>query len=134
MKQGRKFSIREAIIAVALIAAGLAVVRWNDPAVRYRRTGEGHALYAVLKDRLRNGVTFEGASQILGPGNRVADPKFLKYAVANALSSPEGARATDAFYTWKSTGWDITLQFRDGKLINHNPSVYPLADPSFIGR
>ena len=51
----RKLSLRMSLLIIVGIAVGLAVFRWNDPAVRYRRTGEASSFYVVLRDRIKNG-------------------------------------------------------------------------------
>lgn len=138
MRVNRKLSLRMSMLAIAGIAAGLVVIRWNDPAVRYRRTGEAVAFYGVLKDQIRNGDTIGEVSRLLGPGRLVTDPKFhadaMSYAIRTPSVNPQGGRDSDRFYTWKTTEWNITLQFRDGHLINHNPAIYPLKPLNLLSR
>jgi len=133
---GRKFSLRVLILLIAAIGVGMAVVRWNEPAARYRRTGDAVAFYTVLKNQLRNGDSIRDVSRLLGPGSRETDPKAhadsVSYARRTPSENPQGAQDTDVFISWKTTGWTITLQFRDGRLINHNPAVYPLGSPGVL--
>jgi|GEM_PF-5263332 len=138
MRVSRKLSVRMLMLAILGIAIGLAVIRWNDPAVRYRRTGEADAFYAVLKSQIKNGDSIDKVSRLLGVGSLVTDPKvhayFVSYALRTPSENPQGARDTDRFSTWKTTEWNITLQFRDGHLINHQPAIYPLGAATVLSR
>jgi hypothetical protein len=130
MKLSRGFSLRAAILLIAAIAVGLALWRWNDAGPRYRRTGDAVALNILLKDRIHNGDSIGHVSRILGPGRHETDAKYRADAVnsarRNSSEYPQGGQDTDEFYSWSSGRVIRGLQFRGGRLINHNPAVYPL--------
>ena len=64
-----RLSIRLALVLVALVACGLAALRWNDPASRYRRQHDERSLDAVLSARVANGDSVRALDALLGPGS-----------------------------------------------------------------
>jgi len=128
MTLSRGFSLRAAILLIAGVAVVLAIWRWNDAGPRYRRTGDAAAFYVLLRDRIRNGDSMGSVMRNLGPGRHETDAKFHDDFVAltrrNPIENPQGGQDTDDFYSWKAAGWNHVLQFRNGRLINHDPTAY----------
>jgi hypothetical protein len=121
-----RISMRVLIALVALISVVLAVARWNDPVVRYRRNHDEASLHAVLSRRVANGDSIEAVEAILGRGVVSTDPKMRQMAASLALSAPmawpEGVIEGDEFRRYPAgEGLDQVLQFRGGHLVNFNP-------------
>jgi hypothetical protein len=131
-------SIRLALLLIALIGGVLAVIRWNDPAVRYRRDHDAESLNLVMSRRVALGDTVETIEALLGPGKPVTDSKWRQSVakfVARAPSGyPQGLGDEDEFRGFASgRGVTTILQFRDGRLINFKPSDFEGRAGSFAG-
>ncbi len=133
-----RWSVRRTLIGVALIAVGLALWRWSDPAVRYRATGDSTAFYEVLKNQIKNGDSVEQVQWRLGQAHLITDPNHLagsrNYTRRTPGENPQGVEDRDVFFSYRAGGWNITLQARDGRLVNFDPSSYPLKLGDVLGR
>ena|SRR5436190_709823 len=128
------------VVIVALVVAFgvmLGVVRWVDPVARYRRDHDAASLYVVLNTRIANGDSLEAVEALLGRGAVGDNPTMLKvarkWAAANPAAMPQGVRDEDVFYNYRADGWHMGLQFRDGHLVNHDPSVFAAPPVPFHG-
>jgi hypothetical protein len=129
MSMKPRLSIRVALLMIALIGGALAVARWNDPALRYRRDHDQVSLHAVLSGRIANGDTIERIEAFLGPGKVNTNPKLRRAAATIAMQSPkespQGVSDGDEFREYASgPGVLSILQFRGGRLVNFNPRDY----------
>ncbi len=127
MKQ--RISIRMSLILVALIGAVLGILRWNDPAVRYRRDHDETSLHEVLSGRMVNGDSIETVESILGRGVVSTDSKLRRsassFAQMNPKGWPQGVQEGDVFHKYQSgQGQEQVLQFRAGRLVNFNPREF----------
>jgi hypothetical protein len=59
------------------------------------------------------------------PTKESTKESVLKFMKRDPSLYPDGYQHSDEFFTWWSTdGVGVNLQFRDGKLINHQPQKY----------
>jgi hypothetical protein len=133
-----RVSIRLTLVLIALIGGILAVVRWNDPVVRYRRDHDESSLNTVMSRRVAAGDTVESIESLLGPGKHITDPGWRRSVaafVARAPSGyPDGLDPEDEFRGFASgPGNSTILQFRDGHLINFKPSDFVGTAATFAG-
>ncbi len=138
MRTRLQISLRLLILLIVGVAVCLTMIRWNDSAVRYRRTGNADALYSTLKNQLRNGDSADKVIMLLGSGAIITNPKliadYLGYARRNPSEHPQGGQDADKFIAYRAGAWNIVLQIRDGRLINFNPADYPLKTGDVISR
>jgi hypothetical protein len=133
-----RMSIRMSLILVALAGAILGFLRWNDPAVRYRRDHDEASLNAVLSGRIVNGDSIQTVESKLGRSVVSTDPKLIRSAASFALQNPkgwpQGFREDDEFHKYQSgQGQELVLQFRAGRLVNFNPSEFATASVPTAG-
>ncbi len=133
MTRKLRISIRVTCLMIAFIAGALAIVHWNDPALRYRRDHDEVSFRAVLHGRIANGDTIERVEAFLGPGKVKSDPKVRRSAATIAMQSPEeypqGVDEGDEFRGYQTgPGVSTILQFRGRRLVNFDPRNY--AGPS----
>ena len=77
------------------------------------------SLYWLIANRVQNGMSLTDAEQILGePGERETDMSRLKLG--------GHYQTTDLVYKWgpDSEGYSVVLIFRDGHLVNFDPSGF----------
>lgn len=115
------------IVAILVLRAPAIVLAAR--AADYRETGNADSLWVVLKT-LRNGDRVEKVEQLLGNGPRNHDPKYRQVCAmvlaADPVNAPAGFQESDELVGYRGGGMSIFLQFRDGKLVNHNPNDYPM--------
>jgi hypothetical protein len=132
-----RLSIRLTSLLIALVAIVLAVVHWNDPAVRYRRDHDEVSLNAVMSHRVSFGDSVETIESLLGPGKPMTDAKFRssvsKFVARMPSGYPQGLNPEDGFLGF-SIGKNLTvLQFRNGRLINFKRSDFDNPSATFAG-
>jgi hypothetical protein len=103
------------------------------PSQHYREYKDGAAIYAVMREEVRNGDSLDKIWELLGTNvyDSVTHRKGTQAAaLATPAEFPDGIRETDMvlFYPYDDRGL-ATLIFRDNKLINHNPERYPSLKP-----
>ena len=74
--------------------------------------------------------------KLLGPGVPVTDGESLRtrvkqLAVRYPEQYPDGVHETDTFLDWPAREDSVTLQFRNGWLMNHNPSQFAQYQPKY---
>lgn len=133
----QRWRSRSIAIVAGVVLAG--IVFWlvlQSPAIllayraaHYRRDHDADSLWVVLKS-FRNGNRVENVERILGSAPRNNDPKYraicAKVMAANPVTAPHGFIETDELLAYPAQGMTIFLQFRDGNLVNFNPSDYPM--------
>lgn len=107
----------------------------TSTAKHYRVYGDGPSLYRLLHDDVHNGQSLEEVRSHLGPGNIPCDQERVRETHLRILTKaprtlPDGVENTDQYAEWQYDGspW-ITLQFRNDRLVNHNPQYYEKYSP-----
>lgn len=123
-------------MAVVTVSA-VAVFAYNyyfSPVARYQRNRDVDTLRYLLSTQLDSGNSVREVTALLGKGERASNEhvdRLLRWRDAEGqrkffdASFPEGVEKTDVFlfYPAEPKG-SYRLQFRDGKLINFDPSLY----------
>ena len=122
--------------AGCLLAALLVTSTGCSSAAHYRAHQDGKALYAVMHDSVRTRDSVEKVQGLLGAGQNDEGEKALeatKKMVAKKPSAwPDGVRDDDRMIGYPfGDGTTLWLQFRDGKLVNHNPGDFAKYEPMF---
>jgi hypothetical protein len=122
----RQFSIRSLLLMVALAAVCLTIHRvyhhW------YLQNYSGYSLYLLLGTQVHNGDTFEEVAGHFGKAVKVdlsKEPSMQRVWDSRGWTILPG----DEFWRFRhSTRNGVTLQFRDGRVVNFQPSDYADAD------
>jgi hypothetical protein len=94
----------------------------------YRAHHDGKSLYVVLNQSVRAGDSVKKVESLLGvgkdaPGDALAAVK--KFAAKLPAQYPDGFQETDQVRGYPfDDGATLYMQFRHGKLINHNPKDF----------
>jgi hypothetical protein len=127
----RRFSLRFLFVLVAIIAVTLAVQDAHDD--WYVRTYSSYHLWSLLRDRIRHGDSKEEIArhfdEMRQPNERDMD-HVRKIWLSRRGWTIEPGDEFIHFGTKAGTG--VFFQFRDGKLMNHQPSDY--ADLALLAR
>ena len=105
-------------------------------AAHYRMHHDGPSLYAALNASVPPGAAIEQVQELLGPGQE-ADQKTLEairqLAKKNPAAFPDGIEDEDTIisYPVKRMGM-LHLQFRSGKLVNHDPDAFAKWEPHCV--
>jgi len=121
------------IAGVVLLAYVCMTGRFS--AVVYRYTGSGKWLYSTLYHGVQNGDTIEQVERLLGPGKEAGAKirKALK-KFAQRYPQPDGYEDSDQILGFPLSGGELYLQFRNGVLINFDPTEFDkYAEPQIIG-
>lgn len=125
----QRLSLRALLVLIALFGVVMAIVRGNDPAVRYRRTHSGDALLTVLKEHIQNGDSVEKLERLLGPASVVSIPGYRGVVEQNCRKNPngcpEGVEESDTFLSYRAGRTNLVVQTRNGKLVNYDPAALP---------
>ncbi len=116
----RGFAALLGFVSFALPAGGCS----ESPDQHYRKHHDGKSLYEVLYKQVKPGDSIEKVQGLLGPGEPAesrARRAIEKFAQKTPDRYPDGYRETDTLLDYPMDGGSAILQFRDGRLINHNP-------------
>ena len=126
---------------VLLVLVSLATVALcpsaSVDADHYRRFRDGQTLYSVLHTNIERGSTVPDVEKLLGPETPVTDgveslrTRVKQLAVRYPEPYPDGVHETDTFLDWPAGEDSVTLQFRNGWLMNHNPSQFAQYRPKY---
>ena len=133
------------LTAFVVDAAALAARAPASPASQvYRQIHHGYALAMAFRDEIANGDSLARVRDLLGPG-RVLEGNERNRVVAaiaelreiSAESHPDATAADDVIVEWDfkgragpfTNGGALHLQFRDGKVINHDPKRFRNGPP-----
>lgn len=118
-----------------VILIGIAFALVATPSVRYRLFGDADSLDAALARQIRPGASQENVVSVLGPGEPVKDAQKFRAAIRRRPHGfPDGVTDRDTFLRYRCAGGATYLQFRDGRLINHDPSrIEAAADVKVLG-
>ncbi len=128
-------NVGKLLLAVAVMAVVFCVFKFSGDyfslSARYQRQHDEVSLRSLLATQIKPGDSKQRVSELLGPGqpddgsyrSRLLEwqsgPHFLREFF------PEGVRESDAFMFFDSKpGGRYELQFRDGLLINFDPTNY----------
>jgi hypothetical protein len=115
-------------IGIALPSTQLTISGW-----RFRNHGAKRPFLYVYQ-ALQNGQAIEHVQELLGPGNPNDDPKYRRLcAEVFALhtdDAPSGITESDVLLGYSVAKTTIHFQFRNGKLINHDPKQTPFMESS----
>jgi hypothetical protein len=120
---------------VGCVVIGLLVTGAGcSPADHYRKHHDGKSLCAVMHDSVRTGESVEKVQGLLGAGQDVQGKKSLepmkKMAAKDPSRWPDGVKDDDRVIEYPiDDGATLWLQFRNGKLINHNPGDFAKYEP-----
>jgi hypothetical protein len=120
---------------VGCVLSGLVVAAGGcSSAAHYRTHHDGKSLYAVMHDSVRSGDSIEKVQRLLGAGQDDQGRKTLeamkKMAAKNPSGWPDGVRDDDRVIGYPfGDGATLWLQFRAGRLINHNPNDFTKYEP-----
>lgn len=136
-------SVKQAVIPVTvlLVIVSLGVVAtWPSGPVEaehYQRFQDGKSLYALLGSRIDRGDSLQEVEQILGPGVALEEADDVeplrdylrREASLNPESFPDGVQPGDVFIRYPHGDESTTLQFRNGFLVNHDPTLFAGSEP-----
>jgi hypothetical protein len=119
---------------VALLAAAVFTVAWRTGRVHgawFRWTGRETAFYQAMFRGTKNGDTRESLEALIGPG-KTLDPKgqatyariMKKWDDEKHPDCPDGYREGDVFVQHKTGGYYSCFQYRNGRLVNHDPAPF----------
>jgi len=132
------------VLLVAL--AALLLVGWRMGRIHgiwYRWTSDEQAFFQALSRGTMRGQTREAFESLLGPGKTLnatedaAQVKIMKkWEAEKHPDAPDGYRPGDVFVQFKvGAGQYYSFQFRDGRLVNHDPTPFATALPfTVLGR
>jgi hypothetical protein len=122
-----------AVAGVALVLVGAGVLYRTSAVLHYRIRHDGKSLYRVLCTRLRPGDSCRKTDSLLGTGKEPSEAqrdRLLEAVNKCPEFYPDGVLATDVFLDYRYDGscW-MSLQFREGKLVNHDPAQFTRYEP-----
>lgn len=95
------------------------------PSTQFRLFGDKTQLVNALAYEIADGDSFARVEQLLGSGDHKKKKTWIEIQIRSESSPefmrqyPQGIELDDEFIAYHGT-FQIVLQFRDGKLINHN--------------
>lgn len=127
-------------ILVLVVVVGMAVITtWPSSSLEadhYQRFHDGKSLYVLLKSRIRNENSLQDVEELLGPATIVTDNvdelrnEFRELAQTQPDYVPDGVENEDTFITYPIGDEQVTLQLRNGFIVNHRPGQYHDYQPS----
>lgn len=121
-------------ILVLLVIVTLAIVTAlpsaSVEADHYQRFRDGKSLYTLLSSSISRGYSLQDVEDLLGPGVPLEDDMESHRAALREEaqwlpdSYPDGVYDADAFLTWSGSNEKVTLQFRNGYLVNYSPKQF----------
>jgi len=113
---------------VAVACIGLGSLYWYANRPLY-----GAALHDALRDKIKAGDTVTQVRAVLGPGRPHSERQLAKtlatykrIAVGHPEMLPDGVEDHDQFVMYlmgPRAGGGMLLQFRNGRLVNHDPDT-----------
>lgn len=128
-------------VLVLLVIVSLAIVAGlpsaSVEADHYQRFRDGKSLYTLLSGSIERGYSLQDVEDVIGPGV-VLDEDVEPYrdslretAQWHPDSYPDGVFQEDDFLTWSGNDEKVTLQFRNGYLVNFFPEQFATYRPSY---
>lgn len=126
---------------VLLVLVGMATIAlWPSgelDADNYRRFQDPQTLYAVLSSDVSPGSSIEEIEALIGPGVPLTDGVDDYRADLKSMTLrfpqqyPDGVHDLDTFQSWAAGDGAVTLQFRNGWLVNHDPAQFAVYRPDY---
>jgi len=133
---------RRLIIAssgVAILTVAVLTAFWQTGRLHglwFRWTGSEMAFYQAMFRGTRNGDTREslesliGAGKTLDAGGQALYARIMKeFEDEKRPDAPDGYRAGDVFVQYKTGAYFSCFQFRNGRLVNHDPAAFEKLQP-----
>lgn len=128
-------------ILVLLIVVTLAVVAALPSASleadHYQRFRDGKSLYTLLHGSIGRGDSLQDVENLIGPGvPLVEDTEEFRTSLRETAQwhpelFPDGVLDSDVFLTWPGSDQQVTMQFRNGFLVNHSRSQFADFQPAY---
>ncbi len=128
-------------ILVLLVIVTLAVVATQPSASveadHYQRFRDGKSLYTLLSGSIGRGNSLHDVEELLGPGTPLEEDvetfreSLRETAQSDPDSYPDGIYEEDTFIAWSGSDEKVTLQFRNGHLVNFSPEQFTTFHPSY---
>ena len=128
-------------ILVLLVVVTLAIVTAlpsaSVEADHYQRFRDGKSLYTLLSGSIGRGNSLQDVEELLGPGIPLEEDvetfreSLRESAQSDPDSYPDGVYEADTFMAWSGSDEKVTLQFRNGHLINFFPEKFTTFHPSY---
>jgi hypothetical protein len=122
-----------AVAGLALVSVGADVLYRTSAVWHFRIRHDGKSLYRILCTRLRPGDSCGKVNSLPGTGKEPGEAhrnRLLEAVHKCPEFYPDGVLATDVFlnYPYDGSCW-TSLQFRDGRLVNHDPAQFTRYEP-----
>ncbi|MFT5094328.1 MAG: hypothetical protein ACKVII_00815 [Planctomycetales bacterium] len=128
-------------ILVLLVVVTLAVVTTlpsaSVEADHYQRFRDGKSLYTLLSGSIGRGNSLQHVEELLGRGIPLEEDvetfreSLRETAQSEPDSYPDGIYEADTFMAWSGSDEKVTLQFRNGHLVNFSPEQFTTFRPSY---
>jgi hypothetical protein len=129
VKRRQQFSLTILFLATLVFSVVFAVVRYNLPLQRYRRNGDEASLYKVLSTNVSRSDSQESVTALLGRGTTDDEllSALLKWQAGphyDANVWPDGIQEDDVLLEFDAKPYNVRLQFRNGRLVNFDPTEF----------
>ena len=126
---------------VLLFLVGMATIAlWpagDLDADHYQRFHNPQTLYSVLNSSVSSGTSVTDVEKLIGPGVPMADgvdeyrAELKSMTLRYPQQYPDGVHDLDTFQSWAAGNGAVTLQFRNGWLVNHDPAQFAVYRPDY---
>jgi hypothetical protein len=122
------------IVCLAIVAA---LPSASVEADHYQRFRDGKSLYTLLSGSISRGFTLQDVEDVIGSGIPLVEDVELHRGTLRETAMwhpdlfPDGVFNEDTFRTWSGNDEKVTLQFRNGYLINFAPEQFTTWQPSY---
>jgi hypothetical protein len=123
--------VRDLLLCALAIAAICGV--WFGMQRWYAATHPLEIAWSTMHTTIRNGDSIDDLQRHFGPGRILEPDEVPEWLLGNAHGWPDGFRDGDQFCQWDIEDSTLHFQFREGRLINHNPADYADPDQMFSG-
>ena len=118
------------MLAIVTLAVVATMPSSSLEADHFQRFRDGNSLYSILSSGVSSGDSLQDVEALIGTGNPVVEGREdlvserREAAQWHPETFPDGVFGTDTFVTWPIGDDSVTLQFRNGVLVNHDPRFY----------
>jgi hypothetical protein len=125
------------LLVVVTLAVVTAVPSASVEADHYQRFRDGKSLYTLLSGSIGRGNSLQDVEELLGPGIPLEeDVEIYRQSLRETAQSkpdsyPDGIYEADTFMAWSGSDEKVTLQFRNGHLVNFSPEQFTTFHPSY---
>ena len=118
-----------AILAISLCSGILSTS--TSASSHYQRYHDESSLNAIFSKQVKPGEQLDRIENFLGVGSRpIGESRDAVLRALNSMNSkvphrfPDGVHADDLIVGYETDGITQFFQFRDGRLMNHNPKDF----------